>query len=203
LAINPQTLTSKLDISAPPWLRPTQKAWVPLPIHKQYGAEPLPELTTIRLEENIAEKIARLNRVTPARDMYDLAWAARTRSISNSLDWSLIRRLAVLKVWVDANGLHAGNTYWPPAHFALPFEPERWLRDRSKEDFDVADIGALAVPTPSASELAQTISGDYGFLADLDETESTIAHIDERDRRLLIKTLRKLPDSSFQEEEFY
>lgn len=28
------------------------------------------------LEENIAEKVARLNRLSPARDVYDLVWVA-------------------------------------------------------------------------------------------------------------------------------
>ena len=65
-------LTSKLDVNPPPWPEPVTRGWVPMPIHDQYGG-PLPELTIVRLEENVAEKIARLNRTT-ARDVYDLVW---------------------------------------------------------------------------------------------------------------------------------
>ena len=64
-------LTSKLDVSPPPWLEPERRGWVPLDIHAHYGG-PLPQLTVVRLEENVAEKIARLNRTTTARDVYDL-----------------------------------------------------------------------------------------------------------------------------------
>ena len=67
------TLMTKLDFSPAPWLEPVRRGWVPLQIHSQYGSV-LPQIRTIRLEENIAEKIARLNRTTTARDMYDLAW---------------------------------------------------------------------------------------------------------------------------------
>jgi predicted nucleotidyltransferase component of viral defense system len=47
-----------------------------LPVHATYGKPGLPELQVARLEENIAEKISRLNRTTKARDLYDLAWLA-------------------------------------------------------------------------------------------------------------------------------
>lgn len=49
---------------------------MPLPVHATYGPPELPQLPVVRLEENLAEKISRLNRATPARDMYDLAWVA-------------------------------------------------------------------------------------------------------------------------------
>ncbi|MFN8077537.1 MAG: nucleotidyl transferase AbiEii/AbiGii toxin family protein [Kineosporiaceae bacterium] len=67
------TLTSKLDVNPPPWLRPGRPGWVPMPVHAAYGG-PLPELPCVQLEENRAEKIARLNRTTTARDVYDLVW---------------------------------------------------------------------------------------------------------------------------------
>jgi predicted nucleotidyltransferase component of viral defense system len=38
-----------------------------MPIHATYGVPSLPELQVVRLEENIAEKISRLNRTTTAR----------------------------------------------------------------------------------------------------------------------------------------
>jgi uncharacterized protein len=52
------------------------------------------------LGENMAEKIARLTRRTPARDVYDLVWIATT-SPHSSFDRASVRRVAVLKNWVD------------------------------------------------------------------------------------------------------
>ena len=103
-------LSSKVDINSPPWLTPVMRDWIPIPIHKQYGNLVLPLFKIIRLEENIAEKIARLNRITTARDMYDLSWIMTTAKIASTLDFDLIRRLAVLKIWVDAFGVHGGNS---------------------------------------------------------------------------------------------
>ena len=54
------TLSSKLDVSAPPWLAPVRRGWVRMPIHATHGVPSLPELQVVRLEENIAEKISRL-----------------------------------------------------------------------------------------------------------------------------------------------
>ncbi|OJX65490.1 MAG: hypothetical protein BGO95_10505 [Micrococcales bacterium 73-13] len=188
-------LQSKLDLNPPPWLPPTTRSWQTLPIHAQYGAPPLPELQVVRLEENIAEKIARLNRATPARDMYDLRWAITTPTVSRSLDLSLIRRLAVLKIWVDANGAHAGNTWWKPGHEGPAFDPDHWLRDRSHGEFDEEDIGALAVPIPTAAELSDALRTHFSFLADLDADEQVIAKAREHDRPLALRLLAELPGS--------
>ena len=68
------TLASKLDVSSPPWLPQARRGWVPMPVHGTYGEPDLPQPQVVRLEENIAEKISRLNRTTTARDLYDLAW---------------------------------------------------------------------------------------------------------------------------------
>lgn len=186
------TLATKLDFSPAPWLEPVERAWVPMPIHKQYGA-PLPAIKTIRLEENIAEKIARLNRTTTARDMYDLAWLMRNPATSKALDRDLIRRLAVLKIWVDSNGMHAGGMEWKPGHKASTFDPQRWLRPRESDEFDMEDIGALAVPVPTAKELSDEVRRSFGFLADLSEEEAALSQSDERNRSLAIKLLQNLP----------
>lgn len=78
-------LQSKIDVGPPPWLAPTERAWVNVPIHSRYGG-PLPLLPVVDLAENVAEKIARLNRRSPARDAYDLVWVARTPPASTSTD---------------------------------------------------------------------------------------------------------------------
>ena len=187
------TLYCKLDISPPPWVPPIEKEWIPMPIHSTYGEPELPKILTIRLEENIAEKIARLNRTTPARDLYDLRWIMANSSLSGSLDYTLIRRLAVLKIWCDAHGLNAGSTYWKPGHEAFPFDPEHWLRDRSKEDIDIDDIGALAVPVPTAQELSASLTTQFKFLQDLTDEERIVAQIRENDRALVLKMLEELP----------
>ncbi|MDR1387898.1 MAG: nucleotidyl transferase AbiEii/AbiGii toxin family protein [Propionibacteriaceae bacterium] len=189
----PVSLASKLDLSPPPWLPPARRGWVPLPVHQRYGDTPLPKISIVPLAENLAEKIARLNRTTPARDMYDLRWAATHPSAAGPLDRALIRRMAVLKTWVDANGLHGGGTFWKPGHEGLAFDARHWLRDRSHGDFDVEDIGALAVPAPTPTELSDAIRAHFRFLADLDDDEQVIARAREQDRPLALRLLSELP----------
>lgn len=190
--ISEPTLTTKLDFSPASWLDPVEKEWAPMPIHSQYGSL-LPKIKTMRLEENIAEKIARLNRTTTARDMYDLSWIMSTPSVAHKLDLALIRRLAILKIWVDTNGIHAGTMAWNPGHKGSIFNPEHWLRKRNEREFDLEDIGALAVPTPSTEELGDAIRFRFSFLNELTDEESRLARSDERDRSLVIRLLRELP----------
>ena len=196
------TLSSKLDLSPPSWLPPIRRGWVPLDVHMQYGDPPLPELSIVQLEENVAEKIARLNRATIARDMYDLRWVMTTPSVVAQLDKPLIRRLAVLKIWVDANGLHAGNTYWKPGHEGPAFDTATWLRDRSR-DIDIDDIGALSVPVPTAAELSDAVRTHYSFLADLEPDEDSVAGAREADRALVIRLLSDLPGSRLRRASLY
>jgi predicted nucleotidyltransferase component of viral defense system len=186
-------LQSKLDLNPPPWLPPVRRGWQYLRVHDQYGQPALPELQIIRLEENLAEKIARLNRATPARDMYDLRWVMANPQVTGQLDLTLVRRLAVLKIWVDANGVHAGDTYWKPGHEGPAFDPDRWLRDRSVDEFDEEDIGALAVPIPTAAELSEALRMHFQFLADLDDDERILAAVREHDRPLALRLLAALP----------
>ena len=186
------TLATKLDFSPAPWLEPVRRGWVPMPVHDRYGGA-LPEIKTVRLEENISEKVARLNRTTTARDMYDLAWICSQSRLWNELDKNLIRRLTVLKVWTDSNGMHAGDTAWGPSHARSMFDPERWLRPRDAGEFDMEDIGALAVPTPKPEELSESVSAGFAFLAKLDAQEEKLAQSDPRDRGLAIRLLEGLP----------
>jgi predicted nucleotidyltransferase component of viral defense system len=187
------TLSSKLDVSPPVWIDPTERGWVPMPVHATYGQPALPRLPVIRIEENIAEKISRLNRVTTARDMYDLAWLANHRRELGGMDHCLIRRLAVLKVWVDANGVAGANAHWKPGHEARAFAPDAWLSPRGADEFDLEDIGALAVPTPTVTELSTTVSNHYSFLADLDADETRLSAALEKDRQLALRLLAELP----------
>lgn len=79
-------------------------------IHQRYGFA-LPALPCRRLEEIMAEKIARLTRSATARDASDLVWIARTSPFSQ-FDRMRVRRLAMVKVWIDNQGMQPG---WKPA----------------------------------------------------------------------------------------
>lgn len=187
------SLSSKLDVSPPPWLEPVRRSWVKMPVHAAYGQPGLPELPVIRIEENIAEKVSRLNRTTTARDLYDLAWLATHQRDIGGLDTALIRRLAVLKVWADARGVAAGSSRWKPGHEPRSFDPDVWLRDRIAAEVDLADIGALAVPAPSLADLNAVIQAHYGFLRDLDPEERQLAAAREQDRHIALRLLAELP----------
>jgi len=70
-------------------------AFIPLPIHKQYGFA-LPALPVVTEAEACAEKLARYRRVALGRDLYDLHQFA-----NRTIDEPLVRRLWVLEVWGD------------------------------------------------------------------------------------------------------
>lgn len=191
-------LKTKLDFAPAPWLNPIRCSWVPMPIHEQYNSL-LPEILSVRLEENLAEKIARLNRTTTARDLYDLNWIMENVSISRNLDKVLIRRLVVMKIWCDSNGIHCGSTEYRKAHEPSVFIPENWLRKRNANEVDMEDLGALTVPTPSAENLIERLQDNYAFLNELDETEKIIARSEEKDRNIVLQALRDLPDKRFED----
>jgi predicted nucleotidyltransferase component of viral defense system len=183
-------LSSKLDVGPPPWLTPEDRAWVPLPIHDRYGG-PLPHLPVVRVEETVAEKIARLTRRTYARDAYDLVWIARQPGLA--LNQALVRRLAVLKCWVDLHGLTAAHHAWSPAHGPLAFDVDRWLRPRIASEFDDEQIGLLTTPPPDLDELGADLPRYYSWLGDLDEDERAIAAGAAGDRALVLRLLGELP----------
>lgn len=189
------SLSSKLDVNPPPWLEPRRRGWIPMDIHAQYGG-PLPQLTVVRLEENVAEKVARLNRKTTARDVYDLVWLWRNYRDGGGLDTNLVRRLAVLKIWVDAYGLSGqGDLAWKPGHEAYPFDPVAWLRARPAREFDSENIGQLSVPAPDLDELAADLVSGYGFLGHLDHDEAVVARLNGADRALVLRMVAEMPTS--------
>jgi predicted nucleotidyltransferase component of viral defense system len=184
-------LQSKIDVGPPPWLVPSERSWVDMPIHTRYGGS-LPVLPVIDLAENVAEKIARLNRRSPARDAYDLVWVARTPGLD--LNRTLIRRLAVLKSWVDLNGLHTDHAGWSaPLPNARPFDVDRWLTPRRASDFDDEAIGLLTVPPPDLGDLGRDLSLLYVWLGDLDDDERAVAEGRPQDRNLVLRLLGQLP----------
>ena len=184
---------TKLDFASLPWLKPVKRDIIPLPIHKQYGFV-MPAINTIRLEENMAEKIARLNRTSTARDMYDLNWIMENKPLADTLDKDLLRRLVVLKIWVDSYGMHCGNIFYRPAHEPSVFDPDRWLNGRNEKNINEEDIGTLAVPAPTARQMIDGLKENYQFLMDLNDTEKAIAISSQKDRSLVIHELSELPD---------
>lgn len=193
-------LTTKLDIGPAPWLPPDERGWVRLPVHAAYDLPPA--IPVMSLAENMAEKIARLTRRTPARDVYDLAWISST-SPHSGFDRALVRRLAVLKNWVDQHGLSSPPAAWRPVTGAIPYDPGRWQTTRRAADFDEDSIGILAVPPPSLDALGDQLRTHFGFLADLDSTEWRIVAGGAGSRNLVLETLSSLSGSRFASRPLY
>lgn len=193
-------LTTKLDIGPAPWLPPEERGWIPLSVHQAYA---LPDsLPVMALEENIAEKIARLARRTPARDVYDLVWIATT-SPHSGFDRTIVRRLAVLKTWVDQYGLSSPPTNWSQVSGAVDYNPELWTTSRRAADYDEDSIGLLAAPVPSLDELSAQLRDLYEFLAEPDDTEQRIIANGAGGRRLVLHSLTALSGSRFADRPIY
>lgn len=190
----PGALTTKLDVGPPVWLDPVERPWVRLPVHKAYDVPD--SVPVMALEENIAEKVARLNRLTPARDVYDLVWVATT-SPHSQFDRALVRRLAILKCWVDAHGLSAPSVSWvgPPGADVLNLDS--WLRPRSLKEFDDESIGVLATPAPDLSKLAADLRDRFGFLGEPDAGDRRLLACGPGDRSVVIAAIQALPGSRF------
>lgn len=184
-------LQSQIDIGPPPWLTPTERSWVEVAVQSRYGG-PLPALPIVELAENVAEKIARLNRRSLARDAYDLVWVAKTAGLA--VDRRLVRHLVVLKAWVDLHGLSTQRATWAaPLPGARPFDVDRWLTKRGPGDFDDESIGLLTVPPPDLTDLGRDLSRLYGWLAELDPDERSVAEGRPQDRALVLRLLGDLP----------
>lgn len=157
---------ARLDLGRRPlWMAPETRRPLPLPIHQRYEFE-LPSVPAARLEETIAEKLARYRRGSLARDLYDLAWAA-----SHPFDETLVRRLVVLKVWTDVLDDGLGDK---------PFDPEDILRERSADEFQPEAIGYLTTPIDVPGWI-DTVRKRFAFLRLLDEQEARWARCSKGD----------------------
>jgi predicted nucleotidyltransferase component of viral defense system len=138
----------------------------PLAIHDRYDFK-LPATPVIKVEEAVAEKLARYRRISLVRDLYDLQWYAT----AGAMDEHLVRRLWVLKVYrdivVDGRG-------------TKPIDADDVLASRTAKDFRPEDIGYLTKPVKTDEWIA-TVRSRYGFLADLDIDERRWADCNERD----------------------
>ncbi|KLR62288.1 hypothetical protein IMCC26207_104138 [Actinobacteria bacterium IMCC26207] len=186
----------KLDVGPPCWLAPDVRSFVPVPIHDRFDFA-LPDLPTMSLEENLAEKVARLNRVAAARDASDLVWAATTTPFSGT-DRNVVRRLAVLKIWVDVNGL---NGHWHPTSSTAAFDPSLWLR--TGREWDDESIGLLAHPPPPIEVLESDMVRLWKDLANLTVDEAVFAAANEKDRSAVIAAIFSLPSAAVSADELW
>lgn len=167
----------RIDIaSSLPWLEPERLPLVALGIHSRYSfrLEPLP---VIRVEELLAEKLARYSRDSLARDLYDLFWFS-----DKVFDEALVRRLTVLKCWHDHLFDGLGGR---------PFDPTLLLRERPQAEFRMDSIGALMRPVDVVA-WERSVRRRYGFMANLDERERTVARLQLGDAAMVIQMLREL-----------
>lgn len=146
---------------SPEVLRP-----IAIPIHDRYDFV-VPPTPVIRVEEAIAEKLARYRRVSLARDLYDLQWFGST----GAFDHVLVRRLWVLKTYRDVVVDGRGGK---------PIAPGEVLGVRSANAFRPEDIGYLTQPVKIA-EWIDVVSTRYAFLADVDAEESRYLACNARD----------------------
>jgi predicted nucleotidyltransferase component of viral defense system len=150
---------------------------VPQVVHGRYGFV-LPALPVVRMEEAVAEKLARYRRVSLARDLYDLAWFAEAGALKDPL----IRQLWVLKAYrdvvVDGRGVK-------------PLDPEEILAHREAADFDREDIGYLTKPVDMPKWISQ-VQTRYAFLRELTPDERRWCACNARDRYEVEKILSTL-----------
>lgn len=188
--------TMKLDVGPPCWLLPEKRPFVETPTQARYGfaLQPIP---IMRLEEILAEKVARLTRSATARDASDLVWACST-SPHSQFSSELVRRLAVLKVWVDNHGLGAA---WRPALSPRPFDPDAWLAPRDR--WDDEQIGLLGHPPPALADLERSLVACYGWLRDLTEDEARWAAADPGSKGEVIAAIRALDGGALADAHLY
>ena len=156
------SLFTKIDIASTVWIKPQLMNWVNIPIHQNYGFE-LPKIQVINLWENMAEKIARLNRRLLARDIYDLVWIAKTSPYS-AFNKDSVRNIAVLKIWSDQFGLSSGSQSWGTTFHARDYNKNQWNNVLNVKDIADEQIGLLTTPPPQIMQLARDLYQYYGFL---------------------------------------
>ena len=170
-------VAARLDLGRRPlWLAAQPVQPIALPIHQRYDF-PLPPIPAARVEEIIAEKLARYRRASLARDLYDLAWFA-----ARPFGEALVRRLTVLKVWCDVVDDGLGSR---------PFDPQHVVRPRREAEFQPEAIGYLTTPV-DITGWVEAVRRRFGFLQDLDDFEKRMAqcnHADEWDVRQAIAAL--------------
>lgn len=161
-------IAASVEFARRPLALPTDDlAFIPLPIHKQYGFA-LPVLPVVAEAEACAEKLARYRRVALGRDLYDLHQFA-----NRTIDEPLVRRMWVLKVWGDVVDDRRGTK---------PADPNEVLHHRRERDYQPDSIGLLVRPV-DITAWEERVRTRFQFLAELDDDERRWAACDERHRR--------------------
>jgi len=161
------------------WLAPEMLPALPSPIHARYDFQ-LPAIPTARVEEVIAEKLARYRRGSLARDLYDLAWLA-----SRPFDEALVRRVTALKIWSDVVDDGLGDRLW---------DPDEILRPRAEAEFIPEVIGYPTTPVDIAGWI-RVVRQRFGFLRELDDVETRLLRCslaDQWDVRQMIEALGRV-----------
>lgn len=191
----PQTI--KLDVGPPTWLAPQRRDYVRSAAHRVYQFD-LPSLPMVSVEEMAAEKLSRLSRRATARDAFDLRWLAQTPPWSAQLDRAALRRLTVLKAWVDFRGL---NGHWTPVADPLVFDPVRLLA--TGRAWDEEQIGELASPPPTIEELEADFVLLYAAIGQLDEQEQVWQVCDQADRSSVVEEVARLSGGRFDQQDLW
>jgi predicted nucleotidyltransferase component of viral defense system len=165
-ALGSPAIPARVDIAHElPWLRAELAEPITMPIHRAYHIQPR-RTPLIRLEELLAEKLARYRRDSLARDLYDLAWFS-----ARPFDENLVRRLTVLKVWRDIHVAGLGKA---------PFDPEDVLRPRPRREFQEEAIGFLTSPV-EIERWVEAVRQRFAFLRDVDNVEKGLLAANQRD----------------------
>jgi len=168
---------AKIDISPrAPWLAIERIAPVELPIHRAYGFA-LPSVPIMRVEEILAEKLARYRRHALARDLYDLSWFS-----DKVFNEALVRRILVLKVWQDVVEDRLGQS---------PFNPAEITARPRAEDFSEDEITGLTQEVDIPGWLKR-VRRRYAFVDQLDNDEQRIARCSAGDRYAAEQMIRAL-----------
>lgn len=149
-----QTMAAKLEFTRRPTLLapiiPTRRAETPGLSPDLLGFEP-PLIPLMRLEENLAEKLARFRRVIRSRDTYDLA--ALGREVREQVD--LIREIVCFKVYFDV--VRDGRV--SPAPFRAG--PE-FVGRLVEEIIDPDDLGLIVGGRVDYAPMLETVGALFG-----------------------------------------
>lgn len=133
------------------------------------------KITSLALDEMIAEKIRACYQRSKARDIYDLGVFA-----TRPLNQDLIRRLVVLKLWQSKD----------------TFEPEKLIEKFSEgKGFDWSDLDQLVNRDHKIDQEKISIdcSKGYAFLTEMSEEEKTLAaDAHEKEKKLWEKLRKKI-----------
>ena len=172
-----------------------------LPVHAAYDLPPA--IPVMPLAENMAEKIARLTRRTPARDVYDLAWISST-SPHSGFDRVLVRRLAVLKNWVDQHGLSSPPAVWRPVTGAVPYSSDRWHAPATRRTSTktASAYSPAQAETPRLDAAAISCGTHFG-VSQTSTHRTAVVTGGAGSRNLVLEAIGSLPGSRFTNRPLY